>query len=68
MTTATQVEQADTLPPLLTVREAATLLGVSHVTAYAMDGRGELPTFGTGQRRVIRNELMRLIGVPETAA
>ena len=58
-----QSEMLYDLPPLLTVREAARVLRVSHTAAYGMDGRGELPTFGTGQRRVVKAQLLAMVGV-----
>jgi hypothetical protein len=63
-----QTITADDLPPLLTVREAARLCGLSHTAAYAMDKRGELPTLGTGSRRVLKAQLLGMLEIDAPAA
>ena len=51
--------------PLLTVGEAATLLGVSRSTAYRRVEDGTLPVLRLGERttRVITGELLRMLGL-----
>ncbi len=50
--------------PLLTVGEAAALLGVSRSTAYRRVEDGTLPVLRLGERttRVITGELLRMLG------
>ncbi|MEZ5168541.1 MAG: hypothetical protein R2695_19455 [Acidimicrobiales bacterium] len=43
------------------VSEASELMGVSRTAGYAMEARGELPTYGTGARRVITAALLRIL-------
>ncbi|MGH9169716.1 MAG: helix-turn-helix domain-containing protein [Acidimicrobiales bacterium] len=50
---------------VLSVSEAAELLGISRDLAYDLAARGELPTLRLGRRIVVpRARLLELIGVP----
>ncbi len=52
--------------PLITITEAAEMLGVSVATAYRMAAAGQLPTMQLGEagsRRVIRSKLVELYGI-----
>jgi len=54
--------------PLLSISEAATVIGVSTSTAYRMVAAGQLPTInlcGSGSLRVVRSKLVELYGVTE---
>jgi len=54
--------------PLLSISEAATVIGVSTATAYRMVAAGQLPTInlgGSGSLRVVRSKLVELYGVTE---
>jgi len=56
-------------PLVLSVREAASLLGVSKDLVYELALRGELPTLRLGRRVVIPTKaLLTLIGHAETGA
>jgi len=51
------------LPPLLTVSEAAIVMGVDRGVAARMDQRGELPTFGTATARIVTAHLLKELGI-----
>lgn len=58
----------DTLPPLLTIADAAELLGVSRGTAYRWAAYGDLPTRRLGARIYVQTVLLRrLLEVPGAA-
>ena len=50
------------LPALLTITEAAELLGVGRNVAYRMEESGTLPIYGTARRRVVTSSLLAIIG------
>lgn len=60
------------LPALLTISEAAELLGVGRNVAYRMEEAGTLPTYGAARRRVVTSSLLAIIDGevtrPDTAA
>lgn len=56
-------EEIDELPALLLMSEAAALLGVSKTAIRALEQRGELPTFGTGRRRIVKAQLLTDVGL-----
>ena len=65
-TTTTQVQNsAETSNRLvLSVAEAAELLGISRALAYELAARGELPTLRLGRRIVVpRVALLSLVGI-----
>ena len=54
---------ADELPPVLTVEQAAALLGVGLSCAYASVRRGEIPSIRLGHKiRIPRARLLELLG------
>jgi excisionase family DNA binding protein len=54
------------LPPTLTVEEAARLLGVSRGVGYEAARTGELPTIRLGRRIVVPTaKLLALLGIEE---
>lgn len=68
--TATDVTAADlsNLPPTLTLRQAAGLLGISHGSIYAAHRRGEIPSLRIGNRIIVPTvKLLALLGVEPTA-
>lgn len=56
-------EEFDELPALLFISEAAEALGLSKTAVQALEARGELPTFGTGRRRVVKSRLLESVGL-----
>jgi excisionase family DNA binding protein len=58
------------LPPTLTVGEAADLLSISRSAAYRAAARGELPVLRLGERtvRVLTWKLLELLGVDRDEA
>ncbi len=56
---------------LISVPDAATIVGVSTATAYRMAAAGQLPVIrigGDGTMRVIRSKLVEMYGITEPAA
>ncbi len=57
----------ETLPPTITVEEAAELLGVSRTSAYRAVGRGEIPVIRIGRRLLVpTGKLLAMLGVEAT--
>jgi excisionase family DNA binding protein len=55
-----------TEPLVLTVEQAAQLLGISRGLAYEAARRGELPTIRIGRRLLVpRARLLQMVGTPD---
>ncbi len=53
------------LPAVLTIPQAAEILGIGRDLAYQAVRRGELPTVWLGRRLLVRtDELLELLGAP----
>lgn len=58
----------DSLPPTITVVQAAALLGIGRNSAYRAAAAGDLPTVRLGGRiLVLTAPLRRLLGIEESA-
>jgi excisionase family DNA binding protein len=58
-----QENQLEELPQVLSVEQAATILGISRGLAYEAARRGELPTIKLGRRVLVpRAKLLALLG------
>ena len=65
--TSAPTPDADRL--VLTITEAAEVLGISRAFAYELCARGELPVIRLGRRRLVpKKALLALIGVEEAAS
>lgn len=54
----------ESLPPTITVEDAAEILGVSRTSAYRAAQRGEIPTIRIGRRLLVPTaRLLDMLGV-----
>jgi excisionase family DNA binding protein len=59
------LSQRSDLPPLLSVEQAAKLLGVSRTVGYRAAASGDLPTLRWGRRLYVPTaRLLELLGLP----
>ena len=59
---------ATDLPPLLTIEQACTLLGVSRGVGYRAAASGDLPTLRWGRRLYVPTaRLLAMLGLPAEA-
>jgi Helix-turn-helix domain len=57
------IEQAQQLPPVITVEEARRVLGVGRSAAYAAAGRQEIPTLRFGRRLMVPTGQLLMLGL-----
>lgn len=56
-------EEVAELPALLLTSEAVAISGLSKTAIRALEQRGELPTYGTGRRRIVKAQLLANLGL-----